>query len=116
MKKKRAVEICGRTVWSTKEASAHKTDDLDVTDTTEVNWEKQNDINVETRGPALRYILISIDLTSKAIVRKRRYPAEAWRLLKTTFQAVPESTINAKLPKVQAVKMKKAEEIVPFSN
>lgn len=63
----------------------------------------------------LAYILTSIDKSCKEMVRKVTCPAEAWAILKATFSAVSESSFDAKLSKLQAVKLQKSETMFAYS-
>lgn len=43
-------------------------------------------------------------------------PAGAWRILKTTFQAVYEAIVNEILSMLRKIELKKGEKIVAYSN
>lgn len=71
---------------------------------------------IQKRDLALAYIVTSIDPTCKAVVRKVRCPAKAWKLLRTMFQAVSEASIDAKLSALQSIRLDKGEKVVGYSN
>lgn len=68
----------------------------------------------QKRDLALAYIHTSVDNTCEAIIRRMRCPRAAWKELKKTFQSVAEVAINAKLSQLQAVSLKKGENIVEY--
>lgn len=63
-------------------------DGADVRKGTEVDMNKQNDVRIQSRDLAPACIFTSIYTTCEALVRKVRFPSEAWRMLKEKqFQA-----------------------------
>lgn len=80
-----------------------------VSESAEASDEEGVDLEVgpnRKRNIAHAYTLMSIDDSCKASVLVMRDPVAVWKKLKDTYQAVSEASIDAKLSKLQHLKMK----------
>lgn len=50
------------------------------------------------------------------MARKARFTAKAWRIIKTTIQAVPEATKDAVLSKLQPINLEEDAREVSYSD
>lgn len=64
---------------------------------------------------ALAYILTYVDDSCKAIGRQVKCPRNEWTTLKEMFESVGEASIDAKTLQLQAVVIRKGEDIVNYS-
>lgn len=65
---------------------------------------------------ALAYKIMSIDASCKAFVMTLRDPRTVWKRLKMAYQAVSEASNDAKLTKLQSLRMGPQEPIMKFTN
>lgn len=90
--------------------------DKEDTVATVVNDRGPQIINTLRRDLAIASILTPIGSVCKALVGKMPCPAKLWRILKTTFKAFSKAAIDAKISKLQTMKLKKGERVVSYSN
>lgn len=87
-----------------------------------VSTESNQEVDEEQAGSsrkrdlALAYLLMSIDASCKATVMTMRDPRLIWGKLKKSYQAVSEAAIDAKLTKLQGVRMTQNEPVIQYSN
>ena len=72
--------------------------------------------NSRKRDLALAYLMMSIDASCKGSVMTLRNPFEVWQKLKASYQAVSEAAIDAKLTKLQQMRMDPEEPVMKYTN